>query len=149
MGAVVVYTKGVRAVVGTTGIRAVVGTTGHGRRGGRYGLERAVAGAHLTQLHAHAMALETARGQLRRGRAAQHGAGRARIGAAHHGAAHHGAAHHGAAVARGLGLRIERRIERLGPREGLRSPTERRLERDPALVVVPLLLGVPASSGRT
>jgi hypothetical protein len=90
------------------------------------------------------MALETARGQLRRGRAAQHGAGRARIGAAHH-----GAAHHGAAVARGLGLRIERRIERLGPREGLRSPTERRLERDPALVVVPLLLGVPAGSGRT
>ena len=144
MGAVVVYTKGVRAVVGTTGVRAVVGTTGHGRRGGRYGLERAVAGAHLTQLHAHAMPLETARGQLRRGRAAQHGAGRARIGAAHH-----GAAHHGAAGARGLGFRIERRIERLGPREGLRSPYERRLERDPALVVVPLLLGVPAGSGRT
>jgi hypothetical protein len=144
VGAVVVCTKGVRAVVGTTGIRAVVVTMGHGRRGGRCGLQRAVAGAHLTQLHAHAMALETARGQLRRGRAAQHGAGRARIGAAHH-----GAAQHGAAVARGLGLRIERRIERLGPREGLRSPSERRLERDPALVVVPLLLGVPAGSGRT
>ena len=143
MGAVV-CTKGVRAVEGTTGVRAVVVTMGHGRRGGRYGLERAMAGAHLTQLHAHAMALETARGQLRRGRTAQHGAGRARIGAAHH-----GAAQHGAAVARGLGLRIERRIERLGPREGLRSPSERRLERDPALVVVPLLLGVPAGSGRT
>ena len=85
------------------------------------------------------MTLETARGQLRRGRTAQHGAGRALI----------GAAYHGAAVARGLGLRIERRIERLGPREGLRSPTERRLERDPALVVVPLLLGVPAGSGST
>jgi len=33
VGAVVVYTKGVRAVVGTTGVRAVVVTMGHGRVG--------------------------------------------------------------------------------------------------------------------
>ena len=131
------------AVLGTTGLSAVMGAIGLSAVMGAMGLS-----AHLTHLHAHAMPLETARGQLRRGRTAQYGAGRARI----------GAAHHNAVAARGLDFCIERRIEHIRPREELRGPTKRRIERvcslfSPAivtaLVVVHLFLGVPAGSGRT